>query len=169
MVHPQRPSAAPVRLGSGWKRGKLPISDSYRWIEPAPRDPNSRAPGVQLLSELRNGKERTLKLRLWANGNEDIDFVAPQDARIRTAGVEDFVRPVDQSETGKYYLGCSGRSCDGATLLLTTDQPKPIELLIIGSRRSLPASAAPLLRARPKFARPQYAPDASLTFTRIKL
>lgn len=159
----------PSGYGAGWKRGKLPFSDSSRWIEPAPRAPNARAPGVELLSEMRNGDERRLTLRLVANGNENIDFVAPEDSKIRAAGVPGFVRPVDRSESGKYYIGCTGRSCDGATLQLTTDQPKPISFLVIGSRRSLPPAAAPLLRAKPRFARPQYAPNATIAFTRVKL
>jgi hypothetical protein len=159
----------PRALGSGWKRGKLPIGDSVRWIETAPADPNSKAPAVQLISELRNGNERRLTLRLSANGNEDIDLVAPEDANISDAGVQGFVRPIRRTEGGKYYIGCSGRSCDGATLELTTRQAKPIGFLVIGSRPGLPASAEPLLRAKPRFARPQYAPDATIAFARIKL
>ncbi|HET7606782.1 MAG TPA: M28 family peptidase [Sphingomicrobium sp.] len=159
----------PRAFGSGWKRGKLPIGDSARWIETAPADPNSKAPVVQLISELRNGNERRLTLRLLANGNEDIDLVAPEDANISHAGVQAFVRPIDRIEGGKYYIGCSGRSCDGATLELTTRQPKPIGFLVIGSRSGLPPSAEPLLRARPRFARPQYAPNATIAFARIKL
>jgi len=110
-----------------------------------------------------------LTLRLSANGNEDIDLVAPEDANISDAGVQGFVRPIRRTEGGKYYIGCSGRSCDGATLELTTRQAKPIGFLVIGSRPGLPASAEPLLRAKPRFARPQYAPDATIAFARIKL
>jgi hypothetical protein len=108
-------------------------------------------------------------LRLASNGNDEIELVAPEDARIRSAGVAGFIRPIDQSADGKYYLGCSGRSCDGATLQLTTDQPKPIGFLVIGSHDSLAPAAAPLLHARPDFARPQYSPDATIAFARLTL
>jgi hypothetical protein len=107
-------------------------------------------------------------VRLAANGNSDIELIAPEDARIRSAGVAGFIRPIDQSEAGKYDLACTGRSCDGATLLITTDQLKPIDFLVIGAG-PLPPSAAPLLAARPKFARPQYNADVSVTFSHVRL
>jgi len=109
-----------------------------------------------------------ITVRLAANGNTDIELIAPQDARIRSAGVAGFIRPIDQSEGGKYDLACSGRSCDGATFQITTDQPNPINFLVIGAG-PLPPSAAPLLSARPKFAEPQYNPDASIAFAHVRL
>jgi hypothetical protein len=159
----------PRSFGSGWTRGKLPLSDTRRWIKAAPADPASGTPSVQLLSQVRSGDERTLTLRLTANGNDDIELVAPEAARIRSAGAAGFVRPIDPDAEGKYYIGCSGRSCDGATLQLMTEQPKAIHFLLVGSRYTLPASAAPLVRARPRFARPQYSPDASIALATVNL
>jgi len=158
----------PRTFPGSWKRGKLPFSDRERWVASAPADPTAKAPGVQLLSQVRNGSERTLTVRLAANGNSDIELIAPQDARIRSAGVAGFIGPIDQSEGGKYDLSCSGRSCDGATLMITTDQLKPIDFLVIGAR-PLPPRAAPLLAARPKFAQPQYNADVSVTFSHVRL
>jgi hypothetical protein len=159
----------PHAFGRGWERGKIPLSDRPRWIAPAPADPNAKAPTIQLISQVRSGDERTLVLRLSANGNDQIDLVAPEGAKIRSAGFSGFVRPIDPKENGKYYIGCFGRSCDGATLQVATDQPKPIEILVVGSRYALPASAAPLLAARPKNARPQYNPDETIAFSRVRL
>jgi hypothetical protein len=159
----------PRAFGRGWERGKIPLSDRPRWIAPAPADPNAKAPTIQLISQVRSGDERTLVLRLSANGNDQIDLVAPEGAKIRSAGFSGFVRPIDPKENGKYYIGCFGRSCDGATLQVATDQPKPIEILVVGSRYALPASAAPLLAARPKNARPQYNPDETIAFSRVRL
>ena len=157
------------RRSTEWKRDKLAFSDRPRWIASAPAEPAVRAPSVQLRSQVRNGNERTLAVRLIANGAERIELIAPEDAKIRAAGVADFVRSIDQSEDGKYFIDCFGRSCDGATLQLTIGQPKPVEFLILGTRAALPPSAAPLLAARPKFARPQYNRDESITFVRQKL
>jgi hypothetical protein len=118
---------------------------------------------------MKTGDERALTLRLTANGNERIDLVAPADARIRSAGVEGFVRPIDQTGQGKYLIDCFGRSCDRATLQLTIGQLKPVQFLILGSKAQLPASAAPLLAARPRVARPQYNRDESIIFTHMTL
>jgi hypothetical protein len=159
----------PRTFGGQWKRGKLPFSDRPRWFIPAPADPAARAPDVQLISEVRAGIERTLTLRLNANGNERVELVAPSDSKIRSAGVQGFVRPIDQSEDGKYFIDCFGRSCDGATLQLTTGQLTPVEFLILGGKAPLPPSAAPLLAARPRFARPQYNRDESIAFATRRL
>jgi hypothetical protein len=158
----------PQSFPGSWKRAKLPFSDRERWVATAPADPTARAPEVRLVTQVRNGYERTLTVRLAANGNSDIELIAPEDARIRSAGVGGFIRPVDQGEGGKYDLACTGRSCDGATLLITTGQLKAINLLVIGAG-PLPPSAAPLLSARPKFARPQYNADARVTFGHVGL
>jgi hypothetical protein len=158
------------RASGEWKRDKLAFSDRLRWIAPAPADPTARAPNVELLSQIRNGNERTLTLRLAANGAERIELIAPEDSKVRAAGVPDFIRPIDATaEEGKYYIDCFGRSCDGATLQLVIGQPKPVEFLILGTRAPLPPSAAPLLAARPRFARPQYNRDESIVFTRRNL
>jgi hypothetical protein len=159
----------PRAFGNGWTFGKLPLGGAPRWIKPAPADPNAKTPTVQLVSQTRTGSARTLVLRLTSNGSDDIELVAPEDAMIRSAGVQGFLRPIDPSGSGKYYIGCEGRACDGATLQFTTGQVKPIRFLIVGSRFALPGSAAPLLVAKPVFARPQYNPDARIVFASVNL
>jgi hypothetical protein len=159
----------PASFGHGWKLGKLPIGSNSSWIESAPADPSARAPQVHLISQVRNGSERTLLVALFANGNDEVELVAPADAKIRTAGIEPFVRPIDQNEQGKFFLGCSGRSCNAVKLELTTGQAGPLNLLIIGRSDRLPSSAALLVHSRPALARPQYIPDSSLVFARVNL
>jgi hypothetical protein len=159
----------PKSIAGQWRRGKLAFSDRQRWLTVAPADPAARAPAVQLLSQVQSGGERTLTMRLLANGNEHVDLIAPKDARIRAAGVDGFVRPIDQSEEGKYSVDCFGRSCNGATVQLVIDHLKPVEFLILGGKSPLPPSAAPLLSARPRFARPQYNRDETISFARVNL
>jgi hypothetical protein len=163
--------AAPMPEGFGgpWTRGKLPLSDRPRWVADAPSDPAAKAPAIQLLSEVRSGDERTVTVRLAANGNDHVDLIAPADARVRAAGLPGAVRPIDQSENGKYYIGCDGRSCDGFTVQLVIGEPKPGEFLVLGGRSPLPPSAGPLLAARPVYARPQYNRDESIAFSRLRL
>jgi hypothetical protein len=159
----------PQGFGAGWKRGELSFGGE-RWLAPAPADARAAtAPSVRLVSELRHGSERTVTLRLGANGNDSIALIAPEDSNIRSAGVEGFVRPIDPSDRGKYSIGCFGRSCDNLVLEVTMGTTKPIPLIVLGSRAGLPASAEPLLRARPSLARPQYARDESIAFARLKL
>jgi hypothetical protein len=159
----------PTGLAAQWRRDELPFSDRPRWIAPAPADPPAKAPAIQVISQVRSGNQRTLALRFVANGNERIELIAPADARIRSAGMAGFVRPIDQSEEGKYFLDCFGRGCDGAILQLTTDRLQPIPFLVLGSKTPLPASAEPLIASRSRFARPQYNRDESIVFTRVNL
>jgi hypothetical protein len=159
----------PGAFGSGWHKGKLPLSDATRWITAAPKAAGSKPPAIALVEQVRSGPERTLTLRVAANGNERVQLISAEDARIRSAGVTGFVRPIDANQDGKYSIACFGRSCDGLTLQITTAQAKAIEFLVIGSRAPLPPSAAPLLAARPKFARPQYSRDEAISFARVRL
>ena len=159
----------PRAAGSGWSRGTLPLSEARRWLADAPADSGIRAPAVSRLGQVRSGSERTLTLRIAANGNDEIALIAPDDSRVRRAGVAGFVRPIDQQADGKYVISCTGRACDGVVLELVIGRPQPVEFLVVGSRAALPPTAASLVAARPRFARPQYSPDASIAFTNVKL
>jgi hypothetical protein len=162
-------AALPKSFPGEWKRGELPYSDRQRWLGSAPADPTSRAPAVELLSKSANGPQRTISIRLASKGNDNVMLVAPPDSRIISAGAPGFVRPMEQGGSGRFVIACSGRSCDGAVLTLTTERLLPIGFIILGSRRTLPPSAATLLAARPRFARPQYTPDESIAFSRVNL
>ena len=157
------------KAAGDWRMAKLPYSERKRWLAPAPPAPAVRAPDVRLVSAVRNGNERTLMLSVSANGSDRVELIAPADSKIRAAGVQGFVRPIEAQENGKYYLGCFGRSCDGLRLVVVTGRPAPIDFLVFGSRAGVPASAAPLLAARPKLSRPQYARDETVVFARRRL
>lgn len=152
-----------------WKRGELAFSERVTWNAAAPSVGAASAPGVEILSKITNGDERTLALRLIANGNDTIELIAPEDTRIVSAGTDGFVRPINPGENGRYSLDCFGRACDGAKVQLTIRQLATSEFMLVGARPGLPASAAPLLAGRPSFARPQYIRDESIAFTRVRL
>lgn len=154
----------PQAFPGKWERGKLPFSDRSRWLSDAPAVAGDKTPDVQIISQVQSLSERTLQLRLLPNGYESLYLIAPSEAKIRTAGAIGSVRPIDQSEPGRYSIGCFGRSCEGAIIQFTIGQPKPVEFTIVGSKTPLPPSATTLLAARPKFARPQYNRDESITF-----
>jgi len=156
--------AAYSRIGH-WKLGKLPYSDRQRWLTPTAPIAGQPAPTAD---GSRQG--RTVRLSLHANGADAISLIAPKEADIRAAGVTGFVRPIDPSaKKDRYSFSCSGRSCDGVALEIVTGSATPIPFTIVGSYRRLPAQAAPLVRARPVDARPQYAPDQTIVISRLKL
>jgi hypothetical protein len=117
-----------------------------------------------------HGSERGIRLRIRSNGAERILLVAPPEAHIRTAGVAGFIRPIASDDSsGRFTIACTGRSCDGAEINIDLDSAKPVEFTIVGARNGLPPSAAPLVAARPQFARPQYTPDETVAATHVRL
>jgi hypothetical protein len=169
VVNDGKPVPAPGR----WTRGKLPHSERLRWLLPAPPIAGLAAPTAEPAAQPASpatGKPRTITVTLRANGADSVGLIAPKDADIRAAGVDGSMRPFDRSaKQQKYYLTCFGRSCDGLTLHIVAGSEKPIEFMLVGARYGVPDSARPLLAARPQNARPQYLPDQTLTFSRIRL
>ena len=163
----------PVVAPNQWTRGKLPHSDRLRWLAPAPPIAGLTPPTVQVVAkptDRTEGKPRTITVVLHANGADNVGLIAPKDADIRAAGVDGSIRPFDRSaKKQKYYLTCIGRSCQVLTLRIVAGSDKPIPFTLVGARSGLPPSAAPIIAARPKNARPQYLPDQTLTFSQIKL
>jgi len=151
-----------------WTRGKLPFSDCVRWLAAAPGVAGLTAPTVELVASTPVPTGRIVTFRIHSNGAERLVLIGAKDAQIRSAGVADFDRPIDPKAEGKYQLACLGRGCDGLTMQFTTAQPR-LELTLVGSRSGLPQSAQPLIAGRPKFARPQYLPDETLTVSKIRL
>jgi hypothetical protein len=154
---------------AGWQRGELPHIEGKRWLAPAAALADLAPPKLQLLGNSRSGDLRTVTFRLETNGAETTFLEGPKNAQIVSAGSGNFVRPIAPDTKGEYYFSCFGRSCDGAELQFTTRSSKPIAFTLIGMRRGLPATAKPLLEQRPRFARPQYSPDATLTISRVAL
>jgi hypothetical protein len=154
---------------AGWRRDELPHIEGKRWIAPTAAIGDLRPPKLSLVGNTSDGKVRTVTFRIEANGAETIYLVGDKDAQIASAGSGGFVRPIAPDTKGEYYLSCFGRSCEGAVFQFTTKKLKAMPFTLIGSRRGLPAIAQPLLDQRPRFARPQYSPDATLTISRVAL
>ncbi|HEV2816109.1 MAG TPA: M20/M25/M40 family metallo-hydrolase [Allosphingosinicella sp.] len=153
---------APVPYAAAWERTEMPYTTRRRWAAPAPALPVP-APAVTLLAQHPVPGGRKLTLQIAANGSESVALIAAPDAHLRAAGAGLFLRRFERGrDTDRYYVRCVGRGCDRAVLDIIVGSGGPLELTIVGTRTGLPAVAAPLLRARPAFARPQYGPDATI-------
>lgn len=155
---------------TGWTRGKLPVLGSRRWIAAAPAFPVA-PPTVTVLSQSREAGKRRIRIRLTANQADRVMLVTRMPGSIIAAGTPSS----PQTLTGKPdpaahdMITCQGRSCDGAILDLVLSGTAPVAFDLVGVHFRLPGSAAPLLRARPANARPQYAPDSSYAITPVRL
>ena len=115
--HSSLPAA--YRAVGEWKWTKLPNIDRLRWLAPAPAVVGTVAPVLEVVSTQPGHGGRTVIFRIHSNGADRVLIMGDKDARIRTAGVAGFVRPIDPKAKGKYQLVCSGRSCDGLTMQFT--------------------------------------------------
>jgi hypothetical protein len=152
-----------------WRPGSLPFSSRQRWLTPA-RPVAGLVPARALPVEASGVPSgRRVRLRLQANGADSIALIAPAGAVVAGLGIPGQVRAIDRrGAKGPYSLTCTGRSCDGQVVELAVG-PRPMVLQVVGTRWALPAIAAPLVTARPAYARPQYLPDASITVERVRI
>lgn len=169
VVNDQAPLPGKFGGGGSWRWGEFPYLERKGWIAPAPSLPETRAPSLEVLSNVQQGKFRTTAFRIHANGAESVTLIGAKDSQITSFGSGDYVRPIAGGTKGRYFLQCFGRSCDGATMQLTTTARQRLGFTLVGSNSGLPESATPLIGDRPRFARPQYTPDSTLTISRIFL
>jgi peptidase M28-like protein len=160
----------PAAFGTAFERGvEVPWSSRKRWAAPAPRLP-LEPPRVETVADRTAPHGRLLTLRLAANGAETVLLRAKPEAGFlaaRAGGTT--MRFGGGRGTDDFVLRCLGRSCDGMAIELLLAGGASAKLAVIGMRSGLPAAAAPLIRARPPLAAPQYSPDASVAVTRIRL
>ena len=116
---------------------------------------------------MRGPGKRLIRLRIAANGADTISLTVARKDGLKAAGFNDRSVTFAQAKA-PYALTCTGRSCDGAVALLETDGA-PLDVQVTATHWRLPPAAAPLLAARPKFARPQYLPDATVLVKRIRV
>ncbi|HEY0412188.1 MAG TPA: M20/M25/M40 family metallo-hydrolase [Allosphingosinicella sp.] len=157
-------------LFKGFDEGvKVPWSTAKRSTAGAPPLPLP-PPRVEVLAERPTPAGRLLTLRLASGGVEAVLLRAEPEAGLRAVRVAGSYAAFGKGgKKDPFFLRCQGRSCDGAVIDLLVAGPKPAELTLVGIRSGLPAAAAPLVRARPADAQPQYAPDQSYAVVRLRV
>ena len=155
---------------AAFRVGMVPWSLSKKLTTPAPAIPVP-APTLQRIGERAMAGGRLVRLRLATGGSETVLLRAEGNAglrEVRAAGAR--ARFGDgHSDSEPYLLRCQGRSCDGLTFDLLLGAAEAATITVIGIHPGLPAAAAPLLRARPSNASPQYAPDSRYAWTKIEI
>jgi hypothetical protein len=148
---------------------KVPWSASRRRGAPAPVL-GAPTPAIEKLADRRAPEGRILTLRLRSNGAEQIVLRGEPDSAVKAVRVGgSFARAGTGASKDPYFVRCVGRSCDGAVLDLLVGRAGALPLTLIGIRPGLPPEGAPLLRARPANAQPQYSPDVTIGVAKIRL
>jgi hypothetical protein len=149
-----------------WERANVRYARRARWLTDTPFEEGPTPQLVKVAEQPAEGGRR-VTLRLVMNGWDGAVLNLPEAAAARAVVVNGAPRRFG-SNTGDYGLRCTGRSCDGFTFDLLLDSTEPVDGTLIGNVARLPASAAPLVAARPVLARPQYVPDASYALVPIR-
>ena len=170
VVNDRAPLPAAFDRFGQWRKMQLPsLGTRLRWVAPALPQPGlvpARALPASVMS-IPGG--RRVRVRLQSNGADSVTLVT-DGARVVAAGAPGQLRRFDpQANDTTATLSCTGRSCDGAVLELQIRGEEPLNLTVLGTRWSLPASAAPLIAARPAHARAQYLPDATILVSRLQV
>lgn len=158
---------APVPFEAAWERTEFPYATRRRWAAPAPAVPIP-APAATVVAQGRNGGLRRFRIRLAANGAENIILIAPPEAALYAGGSGNFMARYEGDQP-RYLLRCAGRACDGALVDLVVAGRGRHDIILVGTRSGLPSAASELMRARPANARPQYGADSTIAIGRLRL
>jgi hypothetical protein len=149
-----------------WERATVRYARRARWLTDTPFEEGPTPQLVKVAEQPAEGGRR-VTLRLVMNGWDGAVLNLPETAAARAVVVNGVARRFG-SNTGDYGLRCTGRSCEGFTFDLLLGSTGPVDGTLIGNVARLPASAAPLVAARPELARPQYVPDASYALVPVR-
>ena len=148
---------------------EVPWSTTKRWARPAPALAVAPPRVEQVASRPASGG-RLVTIRLFTEGAESVTLRAPAKAPLLAAGAAGAPRRMGKTGSDDHFvLRCHGRGCDGRSFDLLIGTERPIPFQVIGTRSGLPAAAAPIQRARPPLAAPQYAPDQTISIGRAVL
>lgn len=169
IVNDRKPLPDEWRRFGDWRLATIESLDRRRrWIAPAAPVAGVVPARALPFEATSTAGGRRIRLRLQPNGADTILLLAREDADVRALGVPGQLRPIGKETSGPFRLSCTGGSCAGQVVELLVG-PTPVALTVVGSRWTLPPAARPLQAARPRHARPQYLPDATITVERLRV
>lgn len=162
---------APLPAGytGEWREGVLPYSSRTRWIAKAPML-STPVPSAKLIASGTAGEGHRVRIALATGGADAVAIRFAKDTKVLALGLPGQPEPIPATgEPEKPLLRCTGRNCNGFVVEAVLADRRPIQAELISYRFSLPPEGRSLAAARPKNAIPQYAPDSTITMTRVRL
>ena len=159
----------PRAYAGEWHQDVLPYNARTRWISKAPLVSTPVA-NARLIASEPVGNGRRVRISLSPGGGDAVTIRFAKDTKLIALGLPGSVERIPPSgEPEKPLLRCMGRSCDGLVVEAVLGDRRPIEAELSSFRFSLPPEGRALAAARPKNAIPQYAPDSTITMSRVRL
>ena len=159
----------PYNFPGRWEKSVLPYNGRTRFVSSAPllSTPVAQA---RVISSEANGNGRRVLIALSPGGGNTVSIRFPKEADVRALGpVGSPVVIPARGEPEKPILRCTGRACEGLQVEILFGNQKPVEAELFSTRFGLPAEGRMLQAARPANAIPQYAPDQTVTMSRLKV
>jgi len=152
-----------------WSKAVLPYNGRTRWVSAAPLLESPVATGRVIASEP-SGAGRRIRLALSSGGGNTVAIRFAKNAKLVALGLAGSAIPLPaKGEPDKPLLRCTGRSCDGLQIEAVFGDKRPVDVELFSTRFGLPPQGQNLASARPKNAIPQYAPDQTITMSRMRL
>jgi hypothetical protein len=152
-----------------WRKDTLPYNGRTRWVSRAPVLPTPVAT-AHLVDSAPAGTGRRIRIALSPGGGNSVSIRFREGAKVLALGLPGEAVPVPvKGEPDKAVLRCTGRSCEGLVIEALLGDAHPVTVELFSTRFGLPPQAAPLVARRPQTATPQYAPDSTITRSRVKL
>jgi hypothetical protein len=127
-------------------------------------------PQARIAASEPSGAGRRIRLILSPGGGNSVAIRFPKDAKLLAMGLPGAAIPMPtHGEPEKPLLRCTGRTCEGLQIEVVLGDARPVVAELFSTRFGLPSEGQPLTAARPGNAIPQYAPDQTITMTRIRL
>jgi hypothetical protein len=159
----------PDNFPGRWERKELPYNGRLRWASPAPLLETPVA-AARVISAARDAAGRRLRLALSPGGANSVSIRFAKGANVLALGLAGAAIPLPRDgEPEKPVLRCTGRSCEGLQVDVLLGDRRPVEVELFSTQFGLPPESRPLVAARPRNAIPQYAPDSTITMSRIRL
>jgi predicted small lipoprotein YifL len=159
----------PPRFPGRWEKSVLPYNGRTRWVSLAPLL-STPTPIARVIASQASGAGRRVLIALSPGGGNTVSIRFPKEADIKALGPVGAPVPIPATgEPDKPILRCTGRTCEWLQVEVVFGNKKPVEAELFSTRFGLPAEGQPLVIARPANAIPQYAPDQTITMSRLKL
>ena len=160
----------PRAYGRDWRRDVLPYSGGRtRWVANAPLLATP-VPSARLVGSEAAGAGRRVRIALSPGGGDAVTIRFAEGTMLLAVGLPGAPERIPSSgEPEKPLIRCTGRSCEGFIIEAVLADRRPLDAEVLSYRFSLPPEGARLAAARPKNAIPQYAPDSTITMTRVRL
>lgn len=165
----QAPLPATYDALAQWNAKPLPYNKRQRWQAQAPLMEGPRGQ-IILIADRREGDKRVIRLRLDRAGGDAILLRFDEDTPVLAMGLPGRQRIIDtKADKGPSIIRCTGRSCDGMEVEVTLGTTEPVTSMLVTTRFVPPIEAAPLIKARPANAHPQYGPDSQIRVRAIRI